>query len=379
MMFLFLQVMFFSKRMVLVLLFSFIQMTALYAYAANDAPHATIRFIGHATLPYGYMFQDTEVGGLSGITYDPAQDVYYTVSDDRSQRQPARFYKLEIDLSGGNLSDESVKVTGVTFLRSESNHFYEQGTVDLEGIVFTKEGYLFVSSEGNGKPFIAKFNKEGNFITTLPVPSKLLPDEGGTKGIRNNFGFESLTISPDGHMLTTAVENALVQDGPLATVKNETLCRLITYDLETESVISEKVYIVDKIFSRGNHQSGRSINGLVELLSYRNDNIYYALERSYSDETGHIVKLYRIDTMHGTDVSSVDRLSNEQYRSAIVPVKKQLILNFNELGIAIDNLEGMTFGPKLPDGTQSLIFISDNNFNPEQVTQFLAFSIGLPE
>ncbi len=121
MMFKFLQVMLFSKRMVLVLLFSFIQIMALQVYAANDESHAIIRFIGHATLPTGYMYQDTEVGGLSGITYDPAQDVYYTVSDDRSQRQPARFYKLEIDLSGGNLSDESVKVTGVTFLRNESN------------------------------------------------------------------------------------------------------------------------------------------------------------------------------------------------------------------------------------------------------------------
>jgi len=346
------------------------------AKAGNENSQlAHIKFIGQAVLPTGYRFNDTEVGGLSAITYDPVEDIYYAVSDDRSRRQPARFYRLEIELSTGRLTNESVKVTGVTFLHNESNQFYKPGTVDFEGIVLSKDGYLFVSSEGSGKPFIAKFSKEGKFITTLHVPDKLLPDEGETKGIRNNFGFESLTLSPDGHRLTAAVENALVQDGPQATVKNETLCRLIIYDLGTELVISEKVYFADKIFSYANIHDGRGINGLVELLSYTDDFKYLALERSYTDKTGHILKLYGIDTKHGTDVSSLDRLSNDQDRVTIVPVKKRLIFNFNELGITIDNLEGMTFGPKLPDGTQSLIFISDNNFNPKQVTQLLAFSI----
>ena len=370
--------MIFSKRFVriVLILISIMHVCKTTAYSDNKNDQLVhIEFIGQALLPTGYRFKDTEVGGLSGITYDPVENVYYAVSDDRGRRQPARFYRLEIDLSTGQLTNGSVKFTAVTFLRNEHNEFYKQGTIDLEGIALTQDAYLFVSSEENDKPFITKFDKEGKFITTLRVPNKLLPDKSKTKGIRNNLGFESLTVSPDGHRLTTAVENALVQDGPKATVKNETLCRIITFDLRAESVISEKVYIADKIFSYGNNQSGRSINGLVELLSYTYDFRYLALERSYTAETGHIIKLYGIDTKHGTDVSSLDGLSNGQNRIAIVPVKKQLIFNFNELGIGIDNLEGMTFGPKLPDGTQSLIFISDNNFNPKQFTQFLAFSI----
>ena len=370
--------MIFSKRFVriVLILISIMHVCKTTAYSDNKNDQLVhIEFIGQALLPTGYRFKDTEVGGLSGITYDPVEDVYYAVSDDRGRRQPARFYRLEIDLSTGQLTNESIKVIEVTFFRNEQNEFYKQGTIDLEGIALTNDGYLFVSSEGNDNPFITKFDKEGKFITTLRVPNKLLPDKSETKGIRNNFGFESLTISPDGHRLTTAVENALVQDGPQATVVNETLCRIITYDLRAESVISEKVYIADKIFSHGNNQSGRRLNGLVELLSYKNDSKFLSLERSYTDETGHIIKLYGIETKYGTDVSSIDSLSNGQDRKKIVPVDKQLILNFNKLGLDIDNLEGMTFGPKLPDGTQSLIFISDNNFNPKQFTQFLAFSI----
>ena len=37
----------------------------------------------------------------------------------------------------------------------------------------------------------------------------------------------------------------------------------------------------------------------------------------------------------------------------------------------------MTLGPRLPDGRQSLLLVSDNNFttNPPQVTQFLLFAL----
>ncbi|NEO01152.1 MAG: esterase-like activity of phytase family protein, partial [Moorea sp. SIO3I7] len=57
------------------------------------------------------------------------------------------------------------------------------------------------------------------------------------------------------------------------------------------------------------------------------------------------------------------------------PLQKKLLLDLSELGIYLDNLEGMTLGPRLSDGTQSLILVSDNNFSEAQVTQFLLFGI----
>ena len=63
------------------------------------------------------------------------------------------------------------------------------------------------------------------------------------------------------------------------------------------------------------------------------------------------------------------------------PVAKQRVVDFGELGstlgIAPDNLEGMAFGPQLPDGRQVLMVVSDNNFNPEQTTQLWALAIKL--
>ncbi len=55
--------------------------------------------------------------------------------------------------------------------------------------------------------------------------------------------------------------------------------------------------------------------------------------------------------------------------------EKRLLLNMDDLGIDIYNIEGVTFGPTLPNGKRSLLFVADNNFNPIEQTQFLLFEI----
>ena len=47
----------------------------------------------------------------------------------------------------------------------------------------------------------------------------------------------------------------------------------------------------------------------------------------------------------------------------------------DDLGIFIDNIEGLTFGQKLDNGNSSLVFVSDNNFSDKQKTQILVFEL----
>ena len=54
---------------------------------------------------------------------------------------------------------------------------------------------------------------------------------------------------------------------------------------------------------------------------------------------------------------------------------KKLLLNMDDLGIYIDNIEGVTFGPLLPNGHKTLLFIADNNFSPFEKSQVLLFEI----
>ena len=71
---------------------------ALLAGAALPAIAAHLDYIGQATLPTGSLFAGTQVGGLSGIDYDPLTHSYVAISDDRSQLNPARYYRLTLDI-----------------------------------------------------------------------------------------------------------------------------------------------------------------------------------------------------------------------------------------------------------------------------------------
>ena len=58
-----------------------------------------------------------------------------------------------------------------------------------------------------------------------------------------------------------------------------------------------------------------------------------------------------------------------------VIVNKKLLLNMDSLGIYVDNVEGVTFGPTLPNGHRTLVLVADNNFQFFEKTQFFLFEI----
>ena len=44
----------------------------------------------------------------------------------------------------------------------------------------------------------------------------------------------------------------------------------------------------------------------------------------------------------------------------------------------LENFEGMGFGPPLPDGSRTLLLVSDDNFSQRQRTTFLLFRLTQP-
>ncbi len=58
-----------------------------------------LQFLGQRIIPTGTQFEGTEFGGLSGIAFDSRRQVYYALSDDPSQLDPARFYTLRIGVT----------------------------------------------------------------------------------------------------------------------------------------------------------------------------------------------------------------------------------------------------------------------------------------
>jgi hypothetical protein len=93
------------------------------------------------------------------------------------------------------------------------------------------------------------------------------------------------------------------------------------------------------------------------------------MERSFSVGVGNSVSLHLVGLPGADDVSGVRSLLGAE----VSPVTKTEVLDLDTLGLTLDNLEGMTFGPRLPNGHQALLLVSDNNFTPGQVSQFLLF------
>jgi hypothetical protein len=334
-----------------------------------------LAFLGESAIAAGATFQGTVVGGLSSIAYDKARDVYYALSDDQGAgftptSTPARFYTLGIDLSDGTLDPGDISVLAVTTLLGPDGLPFPALSLDPEGLTLTRDDTLIVTSEGIATrgiaPFVREFSLTGHQVAELPVPSYYEPT--ATHGVRQNLGFEAAAVAPNGQSLFVGAENALVQDGPAATVSSGSPARLLRYQLRKQTVDREYVYETDPVVAPS---PVFTVNGLVELLPL-NNLFLLAMERSFSVGAGNTIRIYRVALPGATDVSGVDDLD---LLHRIRPAHKTLLLDLDELGLTLDNLEGMTRGPRLPDGSQSLLLVSDNNFTPGQPSQFLLFAL----
>jgi len=356
----------------------------------NQVTVASYELIGTTSIPTGTQFESTEIGGLSSITYDPNRSVYYAISDDQGTIDPVRYYTLSIDVSDGQLDAGDITLLDVTTMLDASGMRYAPASLDPEGLVLTHEGSLYFTSEGFATrvppvdPFIDRMNLNGRQNRSLIIPDKFLPNLGGTQGVRSNLAFESLNVTPDERYLFTASEGALVQDGPAANLGQSSFARILQYRLSSGRPGSEYVYVVNPVAEVPVPDTQFRVNGLVELLPLDNVGTMLALERSFSvgaEGGGNTIWLYEIQTQGATDVSGEFSLYPNgigQPPVSFIPVTKRLILNVEEdLGIEPDNIEGMAFGPALPDGRLPLILVSDNNFAANQTTQFIVLAVNL--
>lgn len=330
-------------------------------------------------------FEGTPVRGLSALAYDRQQARFYVLSDDRSQQAPARFYTMKLNLDSSDPQQPqiaSVEFEKVTTL-SQDGESYGSGSIDPEGLALSPRRSVFISSEGVARdgvdPFIDEFElATGDRQEQLRIPDRYKPQtvDDQPRGVQDNLGFEALTINPGGYStawlepfrLFAATEFSLAQDQDLSDPDRPRYCRFLHYlvgDPQT-TLISEHIYPIDP------PPLGAAVNGLTELLVLDQGGHFLTLERSYG-LGGAGARIYQIATGGATDTSSFGTLPPNL--DGIAPIRKQLLLDLSTLGIRLDNLEGMAIGPQLPDRTMSLLLVSDDNFNDEQVTQLLLFRL----
>lgn len=362
------------------------------------------------------------LGGFgSAFTYTGFDNVFLGVPDrgpfdgrtDVPYRDRFHFFHVTVKVGAAFPNIETL-LLDTRFLKDHGNQdfigasFAFEQRFDPEGVAIGRGGTFFVSDEYG--PSINEFNRQGHLVRQIAVPAKFLIanpsgeiDGAGnslelyptfnTSGRQANRGMEGLAITPDGRYLIGMMQNALIQDNglnsstPPGRVGVNT--RILKIDLQTGKTW-EYVYVVDNI---GN---GRGVNDLLAI----NDHQFLAVERDNRSQRptppnaaqAPIQKrIYKLDLNGATDVSNIASLpatgaALSSLVPAVTPVTKTLFIDLLDATYKVDavqaikdviaeKIEGLAWGPDLPDGRHVLYVLSDNDLFPGRPTQIYAFAV----
>lgn len=337
----------------------------------------SLRWIGRAVLPAEVSGTGTVLGGLSGLDYDAAADRWLAVSDDKSEHGPARAYRLKIDYDQNGVS-AAVATEVVPLRRPDGSTYPPEAAPDFESLrIDPRDGSLWYTSEGSEErglpPFVRRAGPAGEYRDELPHLRRFAYSPCRGLGLRRNWAFEGLAFAPDGNSLWLAVEGPLKQDGPVPTTTGGALTRLTRLGRDG-TVLAQYAYPLSPV-PLAPAEGKLADNGVSEILALTDDRLL-VLERSgRQDEAGvwqFTARLFEADCTGATEIGDRPALAGD----GICPLAKHLVFDFAAAGLPpVDNLEGVAWGRKLPNGHATLVLVSDDNFNAHQTTQLWVFEI----
>jgi hypothetical protein len=355
--------------------------------SSSQLPITEIRYLDEYVYPGNQFLDSTLIGGLSGIDFDPLRNEYYLICDDPSSKGPARFYTVKIDISKDRI--DTLIFLKVTPLLNSKKEPYANITInrtasaDVEAMrydasrdefVWTSEGQRFIRPEKTElqDPVIVFMNRDGSFKDSIELPKKLRVSTELT-GPRHNTVFEGVSYDEGNNNLFVSIEDALYEDGPRAGNGDSTaLIRIFKFNRQSKNLIAEYGYKVDAVPNQPNPPGAFKINGVSDIL-YLGDEKLLVIERAWSfGRVPSDIRIYIADIGNADNVSNVKSLHLDKSKKI---AQKHLLLDMNKLGMFIDNVEGVCFGPTLPNGNRTLIFVVDNNFDNRQLNQFLLFEV----
>lgn len=347
------------------------------AAPAAAAPSATL--IKACETPKGLVFDGGGYGGISGIDYDPRSGLWAIISDDKSEHGVSHAFLGRLDLRPGAPCGPALEVM-IPLRREDGSTFPDRkaGTeaADGEAIRFDPKGQDLVwATEGDFEhgdpPAIRRLSRDGRPVARLVAPGNLRFRPDGRTGARKNAAFEGLSWSANGRSLWVSMEWPLVQDGPIPSVAAGGLTRLSRLD-RSGRVLAQYAYPVDP--AQAASPVGVGDNGVSEILALDARRLL-VLERSgikgADGRYSYHVRLYLADLSRAEDVSRRPSLADGSVRV----VEKRLLVNFDRLGIRIDNLEAMAWGPRRKDGARTLVLASDDNYDAHQINQILVLRV----
>lgn len=337
-------------------------------------PSVQLSYVDEYVLKDSIQFKNTLVGGLSGIDYN--NGIYYMVSDDEVL---PRVITAEININKDTVS--TIKLLDVIHLK-DSTGFFKNSVLDLESVFVDKNNNINITSEGsikNGKnPSIFSVNSKGEFLDTYATLEYFKANSYSKP--RHNLIFEASCNSFDSKGFWIGMEGVLEADGEAPSqLKENPPARITYYSGKTKEATLQFAYPLDYI--KRPSKGGFNVNGVTAMLEYAK-NEFFVVERAFQSGygiNGNVIRIYKVVFDESvTNTLNVKSLKEQKY----IPVKKELVFDFDTIrakltdGI-IDNVEGITLGPKLSNGNQSLILVADDNFQKhgKQLNQFIVLEI----
>ena len=328
-----------------------------------------LTWVGEFTRPAGTILPQQasafRFGSLSGLAPDERSQQWVAAIDDRTNSRVAW-----LTVTGGEKGME-VTVVRMLLLRPGVGMTDRVTTqADLEAIVALHDGTFLLAEEGHRidaevwQPALLRMNRDGVVTAAIDFPPELQIAADAKSGLRDNQGFESLTLTPKGRVIT-GLEQPLIQDG-VVTFERGAAGRLIEFVPSGSTFRPGKQwrYMISPTPRLEGYPETCTDgeNGLVELLALSETRLI-AMERACltdreSGRTANTVQLFMVDLIEG-DAIKQELLNFDAMLSRLSPALA-----------ALENFEAMTFGP-LIDGIPTLLIASDDNFRKTQKSAFL--------
>ncbi len=308
--------------------------------------------------------QTVPAGNYSGITH--LHDDIYAVVSDKSDSALFFNFRIQINPKTGDL--ERVENLGFTqyvdgTLHDEKPWLGKETGFDHEAIAKVSDSMIVVASEG-------KCRLKEYLISPSLQQHRFWSDDGWkADDFYPNYNYESLAYDSLHSYLWTVPESTLRRDGVPATPENRVRnkLRLVRYSCladknDTLGVDrTEYAYLMD--VPSADRKAETYVMGVSELCALP-DGQLLVLEREAFIPKIKIgsfckCKLYIVNPLQGTKINMIVNLDDHApflNKRLLCEWKTKLSL----LDRSFANYEGMCLGPRLEDGSQTVILLSDS-------------------
>ena len=285
-------------------------------------------------------------GNYSGIAKMDGN--LYAVVSDKECNDGFYVFMIDIDSVNGKLTDADAILFPCHVPEKQSS---SSASTDAEGIAYVPSlRTLFISDEGSQR--IREYGANGH-----PTGRELLvPQCFSVDSIYSNYGFESLTYSRKDSLLWATTEHTLKADGRKSSYRNivQSCLRLVSFNPVTLKPVSELKYKTEKPTVR---YKGRNYAFGVVALAALDDGRLLVLEREF-----HVSSRY-LNSWVKHRIYAISPDETDKEGSCVKHLVFSFKTNLNVLRHNLANFEGMCLGPRLKDGRQTVILVSDSQAN----------------